>query len=178
MGNIQIRKAVMRDIQPLLEIINGYANQGTMLPRTEFEMAESIRDFTIVAQDEKILGCAALHFYGPTVAELRSLAVDPAYKFLGLGKSLAEAVETEAREYDLAIVFAFTYVPKFFRKLGYEVVDRGELPLKAWKDCLRCPKFQNCDETAMRKVLRPEVHLETAPYKEETTVAFPIPVLR
>jgi amino-acid N-acetyltransferase len=178
MADILIRKAVMKDIPPLLEIINGYASQGTMLPRTEFEMSENIRDFIIATRDEKILGCAALHFYGPTVAELRSLAVDRSQQSLGLGKLLVEAVDREAREYDLAVVFAFTYVPQFFRKLGYEVVDRGELPLKAWKDCLRCPKFQSCDETAMRKVLRPAVTLEARPNRQESLVALPVPILR
>ena len=51
-------------------------------------------------------------------------------------------------------VFAFTYVPDFFGKMGFAEVERGELPLKAWKDCLRCPKFQCCDEVAMYFALR------------------------
>ena len=51
-----------------------------------------------------------------------------------------------------------------FRKLGYEEVDRGELPLKAWKDCLRCPKFQACDEIAMLKRIKivPAAESDTA----------------
>jgi hypothetical protein len=44
-------------------------------------------------------------------------------------------------------------VSGFFEKLGFEIVERGELPLKAWKDCLRCPKFSACDETAVVKYL-------------------------
>ncbi len=63
-------------------------------------------------------------------------------------------LEGQAREHDLHSLFAFTYVDGFFRKLGYEEVDRGELPLKAWKDCLRCPKFQACDEIAMLKRIK------------------------
>ena len=64
-----------------------------------------------------------------------------------------EALEAEARENDLESFFAFTYVPAFFAKLGFVEVERGELPLKAWKDCIRCPKFQACDEIAMLKQL-------------------------
>jgi len=45
-------------------------------------------------------------------------------------------------------------VPDFFWKLGYYQVDRGLLPLKVWKDCLSCPKFQCCDEVAVLKALR------------------------
>ena len=52
--------------------------------------------------------------------------------------------------------FAFTYVTGVFQRLGFEEVERGALPLKAWKDCLRCPKFQSCDETAVIKYLVPQ----------------------
>jgi amino-acid N-acetyltransferase len=47
-------------------------------------------------------------------------------------------------------------VPDFFGRVGFHEVERGELPLKAWKDCLRCSKFQNCDEIAVVRVLRPQ----------------------
>lgn len=148
-----IRKAGMHDIRPLLGIINGYAEKGIMLPRTEFEMSENIRDFTVITLEGKIAGCGALHFYSPTVAEIRSLAVDPNFKNRGVGRMIVEALEQEAREFQLHSIFAFTYVDRFFGKLGFEEVERGELPLKAWKDCLRCAKFQCCDEIAMVKYL-------------------------
>ncbi len=146
-----IRKATMRDIPAMLELINEYASQGIMLPRTEFEMAENIRDFTVVAEGGRPVACGALHFYTPIAGEVRSVAVHPDVKRHGIGRALVEALEQEARSCDLESVFAFTYVPDFFRKLGYVEVDRSELPLKAWKDCMRCPKFQCCDELAMIK---------------------------
>lgn len=148
-----VRKASMPDIHDLLRLINGYAAQGSMLPRTEFEMAENLRDFTLVLRGEELLGCGALHFYGPTSGEVRSLAVDPAHKQHGIGRLVVEALEEEARQFELHSIFAFTYVEKFFEKLGFHQVERGALPLKAWKDCVRCPKFECCDETAMIKYL-------------------------
>jgi amino-acid N-acetyltransferase len=144
----------MRDIGALLRLINSYAADGIMLPRTEFEMSENIRDFTAVYTGNRLVGCGALHFYTPTCAEVRSLAVDPTLKTRGLGRLIVDALEQEAIENDLHALFAFTYVPGFFRKLGFRAVERGELPLKVWKDCLRCPKFQRCDEIAMLKALR------------------------
>lgn len=155
---VDVRKASIRDIHSILEVINAYAAQGVMLPRTEFEMSEHIRDFSVVYQEGVLLGCAALHFYTPTTAEVRSLAVRPEMKQHGIGRILVENLEQEARENDLESLFAFTYVPGFFAKLGFLEVERGELPLKAWKDCLRCPKFQDCDEIAVLKRLRAPVH--------------------
>ena len=152
---IELRKARMSDIAPLLELINGYASQGIMLPRTEFEISESIRDFSVAYSGGQLVGCGALHFYSPTTGEIRSLAVAECAKTHGVGRRLVETLVTEAANYSLDAVFAFTYVPDFFRKMAFEDVDRGALPLKAWKDCLRCPKFQCCDEIAMIRVLEP-----------------------
>jgi amino-acid N-acetyltransferase len=153
---LEVRKAMMRDIGPILQLINGYAAKGIMLPRTEFEMSESIRDFSVVTEKDRVIGCGALHFYSPTMGEIRSLAVDEEHKTHGVGRRVIQALVTEAKEYSLDAVFAFTYVPGFFAKMGFTEVERGELPLKAWKDCLRCPKFQCCDEIAVVRVLRPE----------------------
>ena len=150
-----VRKAVMRDIAPILDLINGYAARGMMLPRTEFELSENIRDFTVVTAGDGVLGCGALHFYSPGIGEIRSLAVPEEAKTHGVGRRLVEALVQEASDYSLHAVFAFTYVVDFFRKVGFHEVERGALPLKAWKDCLRCPKFQCCDEIAVLRVLRP-----------------------
>src|SRR5947209_6124346 len=152
-AELTTRKASMRDIHPLLKLINGYAAQGIMLPRTEFEMSENIRDFTLVFRGERLVGCGALHFYTPTSGEVRSLAVDPELKTRGVGRAVVDALESEARDCGLHTIFAFTYAPGFFGKLGFQIVERGELPLKAWKDCLRCPKFTSCDEIAVVKYL-------------------------
>jgi amino-acid N-acetyltransferase len=153
---VALRKSRMSDIAPMLALINGYAAGGTMLPRTEFEISESMRDFSVAESNGRLVGCGALHFYSPTTGEIRSLAVDESAKTHGVGRRLIEALIGEAVEYTLDAVFAFTYVPEFFRKMGFLEVERGALPLKAWKDCLRCPKFQGCDEIAMMRVLRPE----------------------
>jgi len=150
------RKAVMRDIPSILNLINGYAARGVMLPRTEFELSEAIRDFTVVTREDEFLGCGALHFYSPTFGEIRSLAVPEKAKSQGAGRRLVEALVQEAERYELDAVFAFTYVVGFFSRLGFREVERGVLPLKAWKDCLRCPKFQQCDEIAVLRVLQPQ----------------------
>ncbi|GIU74659.1 MAG: acetyltransferase [Bryobacteraceae bacterium] len=173
-----LRKARMSDIPGILRLINGYAAQGLMLPRNGFELAENIRDFTVAAAADAVHGCAALHFYGPSMAEVRSLAVDPAMKKAGLGRKLMEAVEEEARLFGLDLLFAFTYVPDFFARLGYRQVDRSELPLKAWKDCLRCPKFQACDEIAVLKWLKPEAERTLRASDPLADALIPLPVVR
>jgi amino-acid N-acetyltransferase len=152
--SIEVRKASMQDIPALLELINGYAAKGIMLPRTEFELSENMRDFSVAYEGNKLAGCGALHFYSPAIGEIRSLAVAESHKTHGIGRLIVEALVYEAKMYGLDAVFAFTYVPGFFGRVGFNEVERGELPLKAWKDCLRCPKFHSCDEIAVLRVLR------------------------
>lgn len=160
---LAVRKAVMHDIPLILDLINDYAARGIMLPRTEFEMSEAIRDFLVVMNGQELLGCGALHFYSPKVGEIRSLAVREKAKKMGVGRILVEALVREADLFELDVVFAFTYVVEFFNKVGFHVVERGVLPLKAWKDCLRCAKFSACDEIAVLRILRPESWSESQP---------------
>lgn len=150
-SDLVTRQALMTDVPDLLRVINAYAARGIMLPRTEFEMAENLRDFTVVVAGTRFAGCGALHFYTTQIGEVRSLAVAPDFQGCGAGRKIVQALELEARAFGLVGVFAFTYIPGFFAKLGFREIDRGELPLKAWKDCLRCPKFQCCDEIAVIK---------------------------
>jgi amino-acid N-acetyltransferase len=177
---LSLKKATMRDIPRILSLINSYAAKGVMLPRTEFEMSENIRDFSVAYDDDLLVGCGALHFYTPTVAEVRSLAVLPAATEHGVGRAVVEALEVEAKENGLEAIFAFTYVAGFFNRLGFIEVERGELPLKVWKDCLRCPKFHGCDEIAVLKRLRPrsEIHLASPDSSLEfgELIQLPIPV--
>ncbi len=173
LAHLSVRKAAMSDIPALLTLINSYATDGVMLPRTEFEMSENIRDFSVAYVGQRLVGCGALHFYTPTSGEVRSLAVDPGIKTRGVGRRIVESLEKEAVENDLHGIFAFTYVPGFFCKLGFQEVERGELPLKVWKDCLRCPKFQCCDEIAVVKALRPDPVLETAAEPDSILIQLP-----
>ncbi len=181
----QIEKASMSDIPGILALVNGWAARGVMLPRTEFEMAENLRDFSVLRIEGRLAGCAALHFYTPLAGEIRSLAIDSGLQGRGGGKHLIEALEEEAKAFGLQAVFAFTYIPEFFRKLEFVEIDRSELPLKAWKDCLRCPKFQCCDETAVVKgVGQPQMGVSTALIRasgtfgpERPTTSYSLPIL-
>ena len=62
-----------------------------MLPRTEFEVSEDIRDFSVILADGHFVGCGALHFYTPSIGEIRSLAVAPESKTHGIGRRLIDA---------------------------------------------------------------------------------------
>jgi amino-acid N-acetyltransferase len=146
---MEIRKAKTADAVQIHALVNTYAKQEQMLPRTLLSIYENIRDFHVAVEDGKVLGCSGLHFTWGDMAEVRSLAVDESAGKRGIGRLLVEANIAEAREHGLIQVYAFTYVTGFFAKLGFRVVAHDSLPRKVWMDCINCPKFNCCDEVAM-----------------------------
>ena len=148
---IKTRNAVLPDVDKIHAIIQPYADAGTLLPRSRAELAENIRDFVVVEENGRILGCGALHLYGLHLAEIRSIAVAPESKGRGAGRALVEALMDEARRHSVTCVCLFTRTPEFFAHLGFEIASRAELPDKIYKDCLCCPKLHDCDEIAMVK---------------------------
>ncbi len=164
---IKIQKAQVRDVQEILDLVNGYAAADIMLPRGPQYLYENIRDF-IIASDYKvpvyammetreelhlIVACGSLHVLWDDIAEIRALAIHPDYQHLGLGKKLVNHLIDDARQLGIKRVYTFTLTEDFFRTVGFRRQKREELPAKMWGECSRCPKFFKCDEVGMVKVL-------------------------
>lgn len=148
--NIIIRKARVQDCLEIFKLVNLYARRGEMLPKSQNQIYQNIRDFVIVEENGQIVGCGALHVLWEDLAEIRSLAVFEERRNSGLGRLMVNHMLDEAREIGLPIVFALTYVPGFFKKMGFKLIDKDELPRKIWVDCIDCIKFpNNCDEIAV-----------------------------
>jgi amino-acid N-acetyltransferase len=144
-----IRKAQIADVKDIQKLLMTFANRGDMLSRSLSELYESLRDFYVVEEDGVLLGAAALHIVWEDLAEVRSVAVVEDSGRKGIGSRLVQACISEAREIGLKRIFCLTYKPDFFAKHGFHLVDKAELPHKVWGDCIKCPKFPDCDENAM-----------------------------
>ncbi|MFN3599270.1 MAG: N-acetyltransferase [Aquificaceae bacterium] len=144
-----LRKALLKDVPALYNLINEYAKEGILLPRSLSSLYEDIRDFWICEEDGKILGCAALHIVWEDLAEIKSLAVKKEERGRGIGSMLVEACLREAKELGVKRVFVLTYAQDFFSKLYFEEVEKSKLPHKVWGECINCVKFPNCDEIAL-----------------------------
>ncbi|MEW6571286.1 MAG: N-acetyltransferase [Nitrospirota bacterium] len=150
---MKIRKARIADLRDVHRIINDFAKKELMLPRSLSELYETLRDFVICENEGIVCGVCALHIMWEDLAEIRSLAVETEYQNKGIGKDLIKECLREAESLGIKKVFALTYNPEFFRKIGFEYVDKATLPQKIWGDCLKCPRFPECDEHAMIKNL-------------------------
>jgi amino-acid N-acetyltransferase len=145
----KIEKARIHDATQIHKLINYFADKGEMLPRPLSEIYENIRDYFVVRQGEQVIACSALHISWVDLAEIKSLAVTEDHQKQGIGDQLAEYCLKEADNLGIATVFCLTYIPEFFKKCGFSQVDKSELPHKVWGECYRCPKFPNCDESAL-----------------------------
>ena len=140
----------MADVKGIHSLIAEYAKKGDMLPRSLADIYENLRDyFVFLGNDGELLGSAAIHIMWEDLAEVRSLAVREGKMRRGIGTQLVESCVSEAIMLGIDRVFALTYKPEFFEKLGFHVVDKAELPQKIWADCLKCSKFPDCDEVAL-----------------------------
>ena len=150
---LKIRKACVEDAARIQVLVNRQAEEGKMLALSLPQIYEGIRDFAVAEEEGKMIGACALRVLWEDLAEIRSLAVDPCCRDLGVGRALVESCLEEARSLHLRRVFALTYQEDFFRRMGFGTVDKSTLPQKVWGDCMRCTKFPDCDETAVIREL-------------------------
>ena len=148
-----IRKATVEDVKKIQKLVNYYAKREKMLPRSLNELYESIRNFFVYVEGKNVYGACALNIDWEDLAEIKSLAVAKSRAGKGIGGKLLEHCLKDARALKVKKVFALTYVPEFFDKFGFSLVDKKELPHKIWSECIKCMYFPNCKEIAMIKEL-------------------------
>jgi amino-acid N-acetyltransferase len=146
---MRTREALLPDAEQIHALIAAYSTDGTLLPRSLAEICENVRDFVVLEHQGRIMGCGALHLYGPHLAEIRSITVDPAYQGGGGGRKLVKALLAQGEKHGVTCVCLFTRIPEFFSRLGFTNASHQDLPDKIHKDCYQCPRLHYCDEVAM-----------------------------
>lgn len=149
-----IRKGSIKDVKKIQKLINVYANKDEMLPRSLNELYENIRDFFVFEQNGNIVGCCALHVCWQDLGEIKCLAVAKSRQRKGIGRRLLTACLEDAKKLNLKKVFALTYKPLYFKKFGFEEIDKAHLPHKIWTECIKCVKFPDCNEVALAMELK------------------------
>ena len=140
-------------MRELLALINGYAERGLLLRRSQESLRSRLDDFTVATDaDGAVVGCGALTELGPGLGEVRSLAVREDQAGRGIGHRLVERLLDEAAERGFREVLALTRRPSFFEALGFAVTRRERFLDKLMVDCKACPMNLCCDETAMVRV--------------------------
>ena len=144
-----LRKARVADVPGLHALIRAEAREHRLLARSLADLYDSVRDFWVCEQDGSVVGCAALTVVWEELGEVRSLVVRAEHRGRGLGVALVQECLSEAHTLGLQRAFVLTYIPEFFRRLGFQPVAKADLPHKVWADCIHCPDFPDCGEEAL-----------------------------
>jgi amino-acid N-acetyltransferase len=165
--DVVLRPALPADMDQAAALVNAFAAQNLMLPKTTEQLVRMFREFIVAVDDTgRVLGCGGLRVFTPTLAEIVSLAVHPATQGMGLGARIVDRLVDDAALLGITTVFALTLRDGFFHRSGFRTVEKEMFPAKVWSDCRNCPKLDACDEIAVVKEVRSatcEVRGATAP---------------
>jgi amino-acid N-acetyltransferase len=144
------RPAQVRDVDGVFRLVSKMAQSGRMLRRSKYKIVTMLANF-IVAETEKreLAGCGALIPLWTDSAEIVALAVDEPFQRAGIGRELVRALLELARRQGFPEVITLTYELEFFAGLGFRKEAKEKFPRKLWRECLECPRLEDCDETAM-----------------------------
>ncbi len=146
---LEIRRARIQDAYKIQELIKKYSAEADLLKRSIADLYSQIRDYIVAFDGKKLAGVIAVHVYWEDLSEIRSFVLEKRYRGKGYGAMLLEEALKEAKNVGTKKVFALTKIPDFFKKNGFRPIPKNKLPHKIWKDCFSCPKFPDCDESAL-----------------------------
>lgn len=124
---MHVRMAAPSDAHAIRQLIDRNVADGTLLPRSELFIATHAPHFLVAEEVGQIIGCVHLDEYAPSLAELRSLAVDPGWQGKGVGRMLVQATVEFAMRRGYATLFAVSNDEAFFRRFGFEARHIPEL---------------------------------------------------
>lgn len=125
-AEVIIRRATLSDVAELSKFIEPFVQQGRLLRRTTMELEILVSHCYVALYEGRIVGCAALEIYSPKLAELRSLAVAPEIRRMGVGQRLVQACVDSAKQLNILEVMAITSSEEFFKACGFDFTLPGE----------------------------------------------------
>ena len=144
-----LRGAHINDVEQMNKLVNHFAQRDLMLARPLGELYENIRDYYVYVENGSIVGCAALHVFWKDLAEIKSIAVEEGHQNKGIGKQLIQKCLEEGKALGISRLFVLTYIPEFFERMGFKLIDKDLLPHKIWTECVKCYKFPDCGEVSV-----------------------------
>lgn len=150
-STLQVRAASPQDVASIHALLEPYAEKKVVLRRSQEDILNYIGNFVVAELDGRICGCGAARDFGNDLFEVRSLVVDPSIQKMGIGRAIVNFFinRFKVQKRKNWKLFALTMTPGFFISLGFREVPKEMFPEKIWADCLKCAKFDCCDETAV-----------------------------
>lgn len=148
-SNITCRDTTSEDLESIYELLIEPVRQGLILPRSKQNVQDNLHTFQVAEINNRIIGCSSLRDFASGLFEIRSLVVASQYTGHGVGSTLIRKAVQKAARQGAYTVFALTYRPHLFERLGFSIVPKSHFPQKVWEDCRKCPNRDRCNEIAV-----------------------------
>ncbi|WP_029289197.1 amino-acid N-acetyltransferase [Cellulomonas sp. HZM] len=135
---VHVRPALPADVRAIRELVQPYADERILLAKEWVGYYEAVQEFLVAANPAgRVVGCGALHVMWQDLAEIRTLAVDPAVRGLRVGHALLEALVQRARELGLRRLFCLTFEVDFFTAHGFHAIEGTPVTPEVYAELLR-----------------------------------------
>jgi amino-acid N-acetyltransferase len=136
---VSVRRARTGDVRAVRRLVDTYADDRRLLSKATVVLYEDVQEFWVAVDGDQVVACGALHVMWEDLAEVRTLAVDPARRGQGCGAAVLEKLLDTARELGITRVFCLTFETAFFSRHGFEVIDEVPVPAAVAAELLQSP---------------------------------------
>ena len=132
-----IRPARTSDIKAIRKIIDTYSLQRRLLSKETVMLYEDVQEFFVAEKDNQIIGCGALHVLWEDLGEVRTVAVDEAFRGQKIGHEIMNAIIERAKSLGLKRLFCLTFETGFFGKHGFTEIQGAPVEPDVYQQLLR-----------------------------------------
>jgi amino-acid N-acetyltransferase len=134
---VEIRRARTADVKAIRKLVDTYTGDRRLLSKATVTLYESVQEFWVATDGDRVIGCGALHVMWEDLAEIRTVAVDPEYRGQKIGHRIVSELLDVARSLGVARVFCLTFETRFFGSFGFKEIDGAPVPHAVYEQLLR-----------------------------------------
>ncbi|MGA0112793.1 MAG: amino-acid N-acetyltransferase [Candidatus Nanopelagicaceae bacterium] len=135
--SVVIRPARTSDIKAIRKIIDTYSLQRRLLSKETVMLYESVQEFFVAEKDNEIIGCGALHVLWEDLGEVRTVAVNEAFRGQKIGHQILIQIIERAKSLGLKRLFCLTFETEFFGKHGFTQIQGAPVEADVYQQLLR-----------------------------------------
>jgi len=141
-ADIVVRRARTADVKAIRGFVDAYAPERILLNKPTVTLYEDVQEFWVAERavggiPPSVVGCGALHVMWEDLAEVRTLAVDPAMRAKGIGHLLLDQLLRTARELGVRRLFCLTFEVDFFAAHGFSELEGSPVAPGVFEELLR-----------------------------------------
>jgi amino-acid N-acetyltransferase len=121
--DVCVRAARTCDIAAVRHLVDTYAPDRRLLGKATVQLYEDVQEFVVAETAGAIIGCGALHVMWEDLAEIRTVAVDPAHTGQGVGRAVVNRLIERGRALGVQRLFCLTFAVGFFQRVGFERIS-------------------------------------------------------